>query len=235
MVAHGSLTRLLIDGAEYSGYFNSSTYDQEGTVEDVTAYGAPNMAKAYTRTLQTGKVTLKGFFDPTVLDPELATLRTQSGLSIVSIAYAGFALGNPVNTFSHLESKYNITSPMDKVAKVDGEQQVSGALTTGVALDAFASQSSTGTGTSVNQLAASTNGGYGQLHVTSGSGSLTVTIQHSTNNSTWVTLVSFTAATGPGAQRIQVAAGTTVNQWLREIWTVGSGGPFTFTASFART
>lgn len=240
MVQHGSFTRLVLDGAEYSSYFNNSTLDAEGAVEDVTTYGAPNMAKMYARTQNSGKFTGKGFFDPLVLDPKLAPMRTASTTSLLTIGYAGLALGSPVETAALLESKYDITSPADKVAKIDAEGEVTGPLTFGVSLHNLVAETATNSGSSYQDiLAATTNGGWGQLHVTSLTGttpSVTVTLQHSADNSTWVTLVSFAAATTAGAQRIQVAAGTTVNAYLRAIWAItGTSPSIVFTTSFART
>ena len=80
------------------------------------------------------------------------------------------------------------------------------------------------------------NGGVAYLNVTGVTGTspnIVVKVQHSTNNSTWVDLATFTAATAIGAQRIPVSG--TVNRYLRTLWTVtGTTPSLTFTASFAR-
>lgn len=72
------------------------------------------------------------------------------------------------------------------------------------------------TGASFDSGAGTTNGLQAYLHVTSFTGtSVTVKIQHSTNNSTWSDLVSFTAATGKGTERKTVAG--TVSRYLRVV------------------
>jgi hypothetical protein len=108
----------------------------------------------------------------------------------------------------------------------------------GVSLHDLTAEVATGNGTSVDNGAATTNGGVGVLHVTAIAGaapSVVVKIQHSTDASTWVDLLSFTAATAATKQRIEVAAGTTINRHLREVHTFGgTTSSFTFNSAFAR-
>lgn len=90
---------------------------------------------------------------------------------------------------------------------------------------------STGTGpTDDNTLygGASTTGAVGQLHVWAFDGgtspSVTVKIQHSTDGVTWTDLITFTAASAVGSQRITLPSTTTVNAKVQATWTV-SGSP----------
>lgn len=78
-------------------------------------------------------------------------------------------------------------------------------------------------------------GGQGYLQVAAFTGtSVTATIQHSADGTTWTTLAAFTAVTAaPAFQRIAVANTTTVNRYLR----VSSTGTFTnavFAVAFDR-
>lgn len=72
------------------------------------------------------------------------------------------------------------------------------------------------------------------LNVTAASGTsptLTVTVEHSADGSTWTTLGSFTAATAVGTQR-KVFSG--LDQYVRGSWTTGGTTPsFTFSVSGA--
>lgn len=108
----------------------------------------------------------------------------------------------------------------------------------GVSLADLVAVTGTGNGTSVDHGAATTNGGVGVLHVPAIAGaapSVTIRIEHSTNGSTWATLLTFTAATAATKQRIEVAAGTTVNRFLREVHTFGgTTSSITFNSAFAR-
>jgi len=108
----------------------------------------------------------------------------------------------------------------------------------GVSLHDLTAETGTGNGTSTDNGVATTNGGVGVLHCTAIAGtapSVVVRIEHSTNNSTWATLLTFTAAATATKQRIEVAANTTVNRWLREVHTFGgTTSSITFNSAFAR-
>jgi hypothetical protein len=108
----------------------------------------------------------------------------------------------------------------------------------GVSLHDLTAETNTGNGTSVDNGAATTNGGVAVLHVTAIAGaapSVVVKIQSSANNSTWSDLLSFSAATAATKGRVEVAAGTTVNRWLREVHTFGgTTTSITFNTAFAR-
>jgi len=108
----------------------------------------------------------------------------------------------------------------------------------GVSLHDLTAETGTGNGTSVDNGAATTNGGVSVFHCTAIAGavpSVVVKIQHSTNNSTWVDLLSHTAATAATKGRVEVAAGTTINQYLREVHTFGgTTSSITFNSAFAR-
>ena len=75
---------------------------------------------------------------------------------------------------------------------------------------------------------ATTTGASAQLHVFAFDGgttpSVTVTIQHSPDGTTWTNLISFSAQSALGSQRIKLPSTTTVNAKVQAIWTV-SGAP----------
>jgi hypothetical protein len=75
---------------------------------------------------------------------------------------------------------------------------------------------------------ATTSGGAGVLHVWAYDGgttpSVTVTIQHSPDGTTYTNLVSFAAQTTLGSQLIKVPSGITINPYVQAIWTT-SGTP----------
>jgi len=115
-----------------------------------------------------------------------------------------------------------------------------GGLDGGVLLAASQTITATVANTGVDNAAASTNGGVAHLHVTTNTrnGAITVKVQHSSNNSTWADLFTFTATTSATttSERIEVAAGTAVNRYLRANVSgfAGSSGTATITVGFAR-
>lgn len=87
-------------------------------------------------------------------------------------------------------------------------------------------------------LASTVNGGAGYQAISAFSGFTGVVgkVQHSVDNSVWADLVTFTNVTaGPVAERIVVAAGTTVNRYTRHIGTVTGAGSITPFAGFSRS
>lgn len=89
-------------------------------------------------------------------------------------------------------------------------------------------------GASVDNGAATTNGAVAHLHVLSKSGtSPTVTwkVQHSADDSMWVDLMTFTAATDKTSQRLAVTG--TVNRYLRASRIAGGSNSPSFEAALA--
>lgn len=155
----------------------------------------------------------------------------------VSIAYAGAAIGSYVDLLKVVLTTYNINSPHDGLTEVTAESDADGQVDMGVSLH----DNSTETGaapigyTSVNESAASTAGAVAHLHITAFTGTdITVKIQHSTNDSTWADLMTFTTATGAGSERAEVASGVPINQYVRAQVSAGTFASATFTVAFAR-
>ena len=100
-------------------------------------------------------------------------------------------------------------------------------LTPGVRTDTGAAA-----GTDLDNAASSAFGGQAYLQVTAFTGTdVTVTLEHSTDNSTYSSLIAFTQVTAaPFTQRSVVSNSTTVNRYLKVVTTTSGG--FT-SASFA--
>jgi len=96
----------------------------------------------------------------------------------------------------------------------------------GICLTALAALTATGNSTSQDNGASSSSGALAHLHITAVSGttpSMTVTIEHSTNDSTWSTLGSFSPATAIGSQILTVSG--TVNRYVRAAYTISGTTP----------
>ncbi len=108
----------------------------------------------------------------------------------------------------------------------------------GVILRALAA-GGTSPGASHNNLAATSGGGAAYLICTAISGAgaeLTVTFEHSINDSDWDPLVVMTALTAVGSERkVVAAAASTPRQYLRVSWTLTGDTPSaTWFAAFCR-
>lgn len=215
--------------AAYLTGVSTSTTAETADSTDLTA-----TSRNYVAGLTDSAITCSGLFEPLFDTPAVAALGAASDTA-VTVAPDGFAVGNPVLVMQTQETVYEVTSAVGAVVAANITLQGDGRFDAGVSLYDLAEVTAGGNGTAHTAAAGTSNGGIATLHVTAVTGTLTVKIQHSTNNSTWSDLATFTAATAATSERITVATGTTVNRYLRASWTLtGSGAAATFTTSFAR-
>lgn len=170
--------------------------------------------------------TLTGFYSAGTLVP-------------ITVSPSGISVNSP--TFMAEGYMTTMTGGSEVAAGVDSDLTftTTGPADSGRNLLAHAALTSTTNGTSVDNAASSANGGVAHLHVTAVSGTtptLDVIIEHSSNNSTWTTLGTFTQVTTTTAsQRLVIAAGTTVNRYLRAKATIAGTNPsYTVSVAFAR-
>lgn len=229
---HSKDSRFAFGSAALAAYLTSvstSTTTETADSTDLTA-----TTKNYVAGLSDSAITCAGLFEPLYNTPAVAAFGAAAG-SAVSVAPAGFAVGNPVLVVSGRETAYEISSAVGAVVAANITIQGDGRFDAGVSLADLAEVTSGANGSAHTAAAGTSNGGIATLHVTAVTGTLTVKVQHSSNNSTWADLATFTAATAATSERITVAPGTTVNRYLRASWTLtGAGAAATFTTSFAR-
>ena len=104
----------------------------------------------------------------------------------------------------------------------------------GVVLSPATSLSATTNQASVDHGASSANGGHANLHITASSGGTwAFKIEHSTNDSAWSTLISFTL-TGSALASERLTVSGTVNRYTRFVAT-RTGGTVTPVCAFARS
>lgn len=149
------------------------------------------------------------------------------------------AIGKPAFLMYADVVKYNLDTPVADLVKATIEcTSQKWAVEDGVSLHDLTAETGTGNSASVDHGAATTNGGVGVLHATAiagGAPSVVVKIQHSANGSTWADLITFAAVTAASKERIEVAAGTTINRFLREVHTFGgTTTSITHNVAFAR-
>jgi hypothetical protein len=225
--------------------FNVTTLlrEVELTAEQATADNTTLGQTARTRqiTHRDGGIQISGLF--TRATGELFdTLKGALGSAAAKVATLfpeGVSLGYPAVLCYANETRFDDGLRYDDLVSVAAYLQASDdALDFGVALQPLSAVTGTGNGTSVDNAASTANGGVGVIHTTAVAGaapSVVWKIQHSSDNSTFADLVTFTAATAAGKERIEVAAGTTVNRYLRAIRTFGgTTTSITSAVAFAR-
>lgn len=155
-------------------------------------------------------------------------------LTPLTYGQQGLALGSPVILLNALKTSFEPGTQVAGVASFTLSGQTDGPTSFGVSLHDLEAETGDEDGSSVDNAAASSNGGVGHLHLTAYSGltSAVVKIQHSANNSDWTDLISFTSATGATSERKTVTG--SVSRYLRYSVDATGTGSATFAVAFAR-
>jgi hypothetical protein len=222
----------LINGFDATSYLKSVERNAEQDILDCTTLGVTNMARTYQPGLASRTVSAEGLWSvvagdaTTSIDKEFGTALSSTAHPIVTIGDVAPVIGGPAYMYNLVEAKYSIKEVVGDLvmAQFEGkatDQTNNKSFATGVWLMTQQAVTATVNGTSYD----STSGGTGymaQCHVTDGSALLTVKIQHSTDNSSWSDLVSFTAFTVSSAEQ-KFSTVTSVNRYVRGIVSAFSG------------
>jgi hypothetical protein len=242
---HGKNTVVLFGKYNLSEYFNSATTSAMAEAVETTTFGSAN--KTYAVGMKDGTVAFEGLWSG-VLDTEgsdkvLNDAISDTSKTVITVATEGATVGRRAKLVNADETSYEIKAAIADMVTISAQAQASGiqgGIDGGVLLTANQTFSGVGTNTGVDNAIASTNGGVAHLHVTANTrnGGIVVKVQHSSNNSTWADLVIFTTTTSATttSERIEVAAGTSINRYLRTNVSgfAGSSGTATITVGFAR-
>lgn len=231
-------TKLIYGTLPLQAYLRSVSPSASVEMLDVTSLA--DTAKAYVPGLEDYALSIEGMFDDSASAGSLwATVTapiTASSSVVTSTAPDGFTLGNSTWLTQANTISFEPSSSVADIVTFSMAMGSASASQIGVSLGDLTALTATGNGTSVDNSASTSSGFVAQIHVTAASGTtptMTAILQHSTNNSTWTTLGSFTAVTGATSERI---SGTgTVNRYVRISYTIGGTTPsFTTQISIAR-
>jgi hypothetical protein len=238
---HGKNAQVLHGAYDLSGYFNDASISQSVETAETTTFSASGSAKTFITGLRDATISLSGLFDGAVgaVDPVVVASIGSDTLSPVTVAPAGITLGGTVYIGLAKTTGFEISAPVGDVVSASYDGQFDGGVDDGKSLTTLASVAVSTNHTGVDGTAATTNGGIAQLHVTTNTRSTTSTfkVQHSSDNSTFADLATFTnvLTTVITSEKVAVASGTTVNRYLRaqSTYTAGTGAA-TYQISFAR-
>ena len=178
----------------------------------------------------------QGLFSDVTNGIHLAFRAPSTTPRVMAFSFRGNAIGTGfVGASGALVTKYEPILSMGGLHKATATYLVNGAGEEGVILQAHQQQTIDWTNASVDNLAATTNGGSGFLEVSQMAGltGFVGIIESSIDNSAWSTLITFSNVTAaPAAQRIEVAG--TVPRYLRFRGDVTGTGTITVFAGFAR-
>ena len=238
--AHGKNVNVFINEFDFSTYFNDVSASTSVDTAETSAFGTS--AKTYVVGHRDGTISLSGMFEGTAsvgTDAFFATALGSATKNKIIVAPQGNSVAAGAIMLVADDTSYEVSSAIADVVQASAEFQSTDAVEHGKILSSGSTVSATGNGTGVDNTTSSSNGGAGFLSVpvNTRNGTIGVKVQHSADNSTFADLVSFTTVTSTQktSERVEVASGTTINRYLRVVYTVaGSSGSATPVVAFTR-
>jgi hypothetical protein len=229
-------SRLYVGSLAFSAYTRGFTLDAPRDMLDVTTIvdTAPQFIPGQT----SGTVSLDLLLDTdTTAGGEWAMLLTwEATPQVVSLCPSGTARG--AETWNVLGNDAMLTVDSALTAPISASMSITcdGNVDAGVVIDPPTTISANTNGTALDNGALTSNGGVAHLHLTAYSGltNTSVVVEHSVDNAAWATLGTFTTATGITSERLVIAAGTTVNRYLRVRDAITGVGSYSRFVTFAR-
>tara|TARA_R110000824_G_scaffold32908_7_gene106121 strand:- start:2836 stop:3558 length:723 start_codon:yes stop_codon:yes gene_type:complete len=232
-----SVGYFLVSGKSLAGVTSNITYKTTSTVEETTALG--DSWKEQTPVgVRSAELSQAGWFDDATNSSVDAFVASETASKVVTLAPAGSTAGSSATGFEgSFGSEVERVIEKEGLHKLNVTYKVSGAIEEGKIIEALAARTATGNSSAVDNTASSASGGSGYVQFTAVSGTsptMAIVIQHSADDTTYATLISFTTAGSVGGERKTVSG--TVNRYIRVNATIGgsSSPSFTYTVAFAR-
>ena len=228
-------SRLYVGATAWATYTRGFTFNDDHDMLDVTTL--VDTSKRFIPGQRTGTASLDLLLDTDSTTGQFAAMASwQNTPQVVTLCPRGTTRGFEVFNILANQSQAAVNSTASDVVTAAVDIQCDGGVEAGVVLDPETAISADTNGASVDNSTSTANGGVGHLHVTAFSGltSNSVIIEHSTNDSVWATLGTFTLVNGTTSQRLEIAAGTTVNRYLRVRDDVTGTGSCTRFVTFSR-
>lgn len=236
---HGKNTTVLSNDIDLTTYLNSASAAYAVEVPETTTFGSSD--RSYIVGHNEGSISFEGLFDGTsdAVDSIFSSALGNTTDRVLTVSTDSTSVGGRAILAKASSTSYEISSPLTDVVSVSAEAIANEGLDSGVWLVCQTAVSTTTNTTGVDNAASTTNGGVAHLHVTANARSATtvIAVQHSADNSTFADLAVFetVGVTSLDSERYEVAAGTTVNRYLRTRTTISSGtGAITRSVAFSR-
>ncbi len=246
----GTGTRVWMDGRQAACMINQIT--QEAELDEAEVTTLCSTLKDYIPGLAEVTIEIEGYFDTNTVSPastmEALFHSKISNQDVFPVTFApdgGGDTGDGVYLMNGFLQDYQIEATVDEAVGVEATMRCSSSLARGYIVErGTLARIVTGNaglvvGTDVHDNSVlTTNGGIAVLQVFAVSGttpSATIVLQHSVDNITYADLATFSAKTVVDGEYLTVAAGTTVNRYLRARWTISGTTPsFNFNLAFKR-
>lgn len=234
----GKFTKIWVGGYQLTTTANAFSTAHTGQENDAGGYTQDMM---YLIGRDDGAINLSGLFSEDTHPTHTALKSLASGDTqlVVSAAIGANVvptLGDPTFHLLSGESQYTVSPVLNGVVGVNAIFKAKGYPIEYGKLLGDTTVTADADGTALDNSAGTTAGGAGFLHITglSSGDTIVVKIQHSTNNSVWVDLITFTLdGTALSSERVGVTG--TVNRYLRASYDVtGASISFPLFVAFAR-
>lgn len=226
----GRNSAIHVNAFDLSGYFRGLDVSDDVTLEDTTAYGPSVAGKSFTPTLQESTLSLKGFWDPTLVTGVNVVIRAALAAatkSIVSVWPTGDAVGQAGMAMQADVANRKVSAPVDNVVTLEVEFKSSVGDEDVVSLHALTQETVDGNGTIVDNGAATTDGGSAYLHVPDITTSIIVTLRHSSDNfAVDDTLLGTFATVSADRGEERIALSGTIKQYVRVVWDLTGNATF---------
>lgn len=232
---HSKTARVLVNERTFSAKLRRIQTGHTRALGETTAF--TDEGSRFIPGLRSGSLVLEGMFEG--VDAVDGEIESSSGVDdgfLVTAAPEGFAVGKRSILVVGDIQNYEIPASVSETVGFTVDAMPDDGVDWGVSLHDLTAETATANGIAVDNTASSAKGGVAALHVTAASGgtpSATIKVQHSTDDTVYADLITFTAATAATSERKAVTG--TVNRFVRATWAItGTTPSFTFVVAFAR-
>lgn len=230
---HGKSTEVYANGYDLTSYLSRIEAAGSADVADVSTFGLSS--KAYVAGLTDVTLSGDGIFDGATNAVDVVL---QAALGSESVEWTWYPTGDTYGNAGYgilgINNAYATMSTKDDAVRISvGAQSIVG-MERVLSLHALGAETADWEGATLNNGAASAAGGSAYLQVTAATGTIEVSIHHSTDNfaADDTELVAFTAVAGRTSQRVTFTGA--VKQYVRGIATIAGGETITFNLGICR-
>ena len=245
--SHGKNAEVQVGKFNLGQYLRDITISFDQDTAETSTFG--DSAKEFIVGMKNCTIAMSGLFDNTATtgsDALMNTIFLAGAETPVSTSF-GTTDGNPAWLFAGLNTSYELSASIGDAVSFSANMQGSYAQTAatssvgsgasaGILLNR-ATVTATSNSTSIDNSASSATGLIANLHIPTNTHNNTVIvkIQHSTDNSSWADLITFTTVTATTTTSERKYVSGTVNRYLRVSYTCAGTGSCTPRVYCSRT
>jgi hypothetical protein len=224
---HGKSTFIMLNGYDITGYLNKIETPATSDTAETSVFGLNN--KTYLPGLKDATFSAEGLYEGTAakIDQILNSILSSQELgNDIFWIPEGNVIGNKGYAMHMFQTAYNTTATKDDATRINVAGQSSGGRERVSLIKAYASVPSSSASVAQNNSGSSANGGVAYIHASAVTGSLDAIIEESATGAFGGeedTLVTFAQLTTLGYERVEIAAGTTIKQYVRVKYTIVTG------------